>query len=69
MEILQLQQHLTFTNNAVINLTGGNLTIAADTFLNAASATITAGVCDIVATSYTDNGTITCINSLDDAMY
>ena len=52
----------TFTNNATINPTG-NLTIVAATFLNAASATIAAAECDIIATSYTDNGTITCLDS------
>ena len=35
-----------------------------DNFLNQASATIAAfAECDIIATSYTDSGTITCLDS------
>ena len=56
-----------FTNSETISANSFNATV--ETFINEANATITAGECNIVYTTYTDNGTITCLDSVTgDAM-
>ena len=51
-----------FENSGTIIANNFNATV--NTFVNEASATITAASCDIVhTTSYTDNGTVTCLDS------
>ena len=51
-----------FENSGTISANNFNATV--NTFVNEASATITAGECNIVhTTSYIDNGTITCLDS------
>ena len=51
-----------FENSGTISANNFNATV--NTFVNEASATITAGECNIVhTTSYIDNGTVTCLDS------
>ena len=54
-----------FTNAGTISANSFNAIV--DSFINQSGATITAGECNFVATSSTDNGTITCLNSEGDA--
>ena len=54
-----------FTNAGTISANSFNAIV--DSFINQSGARITAGECNFVATSSTDNGTITCLNSEGDA--
>ena len=57
-----------FNNSGTITV-NNNFNATVDSFSNEAGATITAGECNIVVnTSSTDDGTITCLNSVGDAM-
>ena len=49
-------------NSGTISANSFNATV--DSFINEASATITAAECNIVYTTYTDSGTITCLDSV-----
>ena len=53
-----------FANSGIITVTNNfNATVA--NFTNETGATITAGECNIVHDSFTDNGTISCLDSVD----
>ena len=53
-----------FTNSGTITANSFNAIV--DDFINESSATITAAECNLVHTTYTDNGTITCLDSEGD---
>ena len=52
-----------FTNTGTGTISANSFNAIVDSFINQSGASITAGECNIVATTSSDNGTITCLNS------
>ena len=70
-DTIDLAGNLTITANSFANsgdISANIFNAIVDSFSNEADATITAAECNLVHTSYTDNGTIACLNFEGDAV-
>ena len=70
-DTINLDGNLTITANSFANsgdISANSFNAIVDSFSNEADATITAAECNLVHTSYTDNGTIACLNLEGDAV-
>ena len=70
-DTIDLDGNLTITANSFANsgdISANSFNAIVDSFSNEADATITAAECNLVHTSYTDNGTIACLNLEGDAV-
>ena len=68
---IDLDGNLTITANSFANsgdISANSFNAIVDAFINQTDATITAAECNLVHTSYTDNGTIACLNFEGDAV-
>ena len=68
---IDLAGNLTITANSFANsgdISANSFNAIVDAFINQTDATITAAECNLVHTSYTDNGTIACLNLEGDAV-
>ena len=70
-DTIDLDGNLTITANSFANsgdISANSFNAIVDAFINQTDATITAAECNLVHTSYTDNGTIACLNLEGDAV-